>query len=348
MILTNQKIKTRSLDEYNLVMNLRREKKGRGAITLSRMTGIPRHTIHDWIYRRTKPKCLRKTKILPSRAKKLSPELAYILGVIEGDGCLYKYRRHSLRGECYGYGLVLSVTDKDFADYFYDQVKKWCGFHLYRNRGPQTGIGYKDIYTIRLRSKDAYEFLKTFDLDELKESSEEIKCMFLNGFFDSEGHVPKRKNGFIHIGVVNLDIILLVRNLLQSLNIKFGSILEKNLTDKTFYYFHIGSIESLQRFKDKVGFSIKRKQDRLVHILDSNQSYKELQLQKEQYKLNKEVVYKLILNNQGISLSEIARKLNWDVGKASNYTKRMEKKGRIYKVPSGYKDEKLIFSKVHI
>lgn len=265
----NQKIKTRTLEEYTQVMRVRKQKKAQDVIKISRITGIPKDTIRGWIYRGVKPKRLRKTKFLPKESKKLGPELAYILGVIQGDGCLCKSKRHSLRGECFDYILVLGVTDKDFADYFSKQLEKWSSFKTYKYKYPQRGKGTKDIYGIRLRSKDVFEFLSNFDLDILLESDEQIKSMFLKGLFDSEGSVSKtKKSRTIRIGMCNIKIIKLAKNLIESLGIKCGKIHVRKVLDyKPLYLFCISSKESLKRYRDCIGFSIKRKQERLDNLI---------------------------------------------------------------------------------
>jgi intein-encoded DNA endonuclease-like protein len=254
-------IKTRTVKEYDLIMNLRKKNK-LGAVRLSRITNIPKDIIHDWIYRGVKPKRLRKTKFLPKYARQLTPELAYILGVIKGDGCLCKSRRHSLRGACFDYVLVLGVTDREFAEYFAKQVTKWSGFTLYMYVRRQLGKGPKDIFCVRLRSKDVYKFLNDFDLNKLKIASDEAKSQFLKGFYDSEGSVNTRSK-MIHVGVVDKETILLVRSLLSSLGITFGGLLEKKLQKLTFYYFIIASTQSLLLFRNLIGFSIERKQESL-------------------------------------------------------------------------------------
>lgn len=264
------KLKTRTLEEYALVMTLRNKTK-KGQITLSKLTGISKHTIHDWIYLGVKPKRLRKTKFLPEGAKRLTPELAYVLGVLKGDGCLCKNKRHSLRGECFDYVLTLGVTDEDFAEYYKEQLEKWSRFIAYAHIRPPRGKGTKPVFTIRLRSKDIYEFLNGFDINKLKLSSSTIKAMFLRGLYDSEGHVSKfreNKNGLIHIGMADFKTVVLAKELLSLLNIHSGKLLERTLNTGTrFYYFHIGSLEGLRKFRDNVGFSIRRKQERLNDLI---------------------------------------------------------------------------------
>jgi intein-encoded DNA endonuclease-like protein len=260
----NFKIRTRTLEEYQRVMSLK--KKGVGQIKLARIAGISQHTIHDWLYLGAKPKRLRKIKLLPLKAKELTPELGYILGVIESDGCLCKSKRNESRGENFDYALILGVTDKDFADFFTQQVEKWCDYKPYTSVTPPRGMGTKDVYWVRLRSKDAYEFLNSFDLNQLKKAPKEVKSMFLRGFFDGDGSVCKA----IHIGVTNKETITLANRLLKSLGIKSGHIHTKpTIFGTPFHHFIIASAKSLQRFQEKVGFSIKRKQDRLVALVQS-------------------------------------------------------------------------------
>ena len=225
MNLSNQKIKTRTLEEYEQVMAIRKDKKYQGILKISRKTGIPINTVRDWIYRGVKPKRLRKTKILREEAKVLSPSLAYILGVVEGDGCLCKSKRRETPGENYDYFLALKVIDEDFADYFAYQVETWSKFVTYKCKTSHSTENRKDIFTIRLRSKDVYEFLSYYDLNKLLQADEKTKGMFLKGFYDSEGSVARDIHGrSIIVGVVNLETITLVRKLLESLNFKLPNL----------------------------------------------------------------------------------------------------------------------------
>jgi len=330
-----QKIKTRTLEEYNLVKKIRKERKRQGIIKISRLTGIPTNTIRDWIYRGVKPKRLKKIKILPEKAKILSPELAYILGVIEGDGCLCKAKRRSIPGKNYDYILTLGVTDKDFADYFSKILTKWSSFKPYMAKRPPRELGTKDVYIVRLRSKDTYEFLFNYDLNTLFKSNKKIKCMFLRGFYDSEGHVTKNIVGrSIVVGVVNLKIMKLVRKLFKSMNIKISDLKSRKLEGfQRYYYFNISSTKALELFRDKIGFSIMRKQERLTNVLNQLPTSEEIAQKKKGYLNNRKLLYKFIRENPGWCSYDISKKIGWKKTKVASYLKFLLKCNLIFRVP---------------
>mgnify|MGYP001607263390 FL=1 len=57
---------------------------------------------------------------MPNKARKLSSELAYIYGVLIGDGHLEQSKLVNR--------VNLNVSDKDFAMAFAKTLKNWCGF----------------------------------------------------------------------------------------------------------------------------------------------------------------------------------------------------------------------------
>ena len=74
-----------------------------GVAEASRRTGIPKGTIKGWKHERYKPPA---TKWHPEP----SNELAYVLGVLYGDGSVYIDRYH--------YRIQLGVKDLEFAEAF--------------------------------------------------------------------------------------------------------------------------------------------------------------------------------------------------------------------------------------
>ena len=120
----------------------------------------------------------------------LSIELAYILGVIEGDGCVSRDR------------IVLSAIDKDFVDEFERNlraigIKKITrGIVEKSKKNPK----WKDQYEVCAFSLDFvewYEGLNKYDeYVRMFGDSEEMMCAFLRGTFDSEGTVYVKYNNF--------------------------------------------------------------------------------------------------------------------------------------------------------
>ena len=67
-----------------------------------------------------------RNKHLPNRFKPVSsPDLSYVLGVLMGDGCVYKtIRRYNHKKIYYGYMIHLSVRDKSFAEEFAEALSQ--------------------------------------------------------------------------------------------------------------------------------------------------------------------------------------------------------------------------------
>jgi len=116
-------------------------------------------------------------------------------------------------------------------------------------------------------------------LKTLIENDTECKAAFLRGFFDSEGCVSK----FGAVIVYNTDLILVeyVKQLLSSLGIettgprlylKSGTAFRDLRTRKTYkskkdaYELYV-TADSLQTFYRLIGFTVRRKQQRLVDYL---------------------------------------------------------------------------------
>ena len=205
---------------------------------------------------------------------KSSEELAYIIGVKLGDG----YTRR-VKKRVKGYNNVflgLKVKDVEFADEFARCLAKVLGRHP-----PKPFYDKKrGWYVVEVESKTLYELLKKpVNLDGLKkyiEHCEDCMAAFLRGFADSEGSVDK--SGPIYI--VNTDLVLLmyVKDLLQRLGVvatgprpktRQGGVFHDPLTGKRYkdcYYLRI-RVSSNITFYRKVGFTIRRKQERLENYI---------------------------------------------------------------------------------
>jgi intein-encoded DNA endonuclease-like protein len=205
-----------------------------------------------------------RTKRLPSKAKNLAADLAYILGVIKGDGCVSVAQRR----------VILSATDKDFVSEFKRALENWSEFSArFYSRDIKKPVYIKNRKTqwvSYIDSKDAAEFLADFDVHKIQTSSAEIKCAFLKGLFDSEGSVSKDSVIFYNS---NFRIIELVYNLLTDLGIepKINHYKAKSLSGKEISYSRvcIYKKDSLRKFANLVGFSIVRKADKLRALVEN-------------------------------------------------------------------------------
>jgi intein-encoded DNA endonuclease-like protein len=199
---------------------------------------------------------------------KSSPELAYVIGVILSDG--YK---------CFdekNYFLRLAVIDKEYAEEF--------GRCLARVLGKKEP--YKPYWNEKLKqwivigySVQLYKFLDK-PLEELKIYIEHCKdCIsaFLRALFDGEGSMPKHKRA-LRLYNTNKELLIYTQYLLKRyfnidttgpyLATRKGTIvhLPNNMISKAngdCYYIYI-PVKSLLDFYKHIGFTIKRKQQRLI------------------------------------------------------------------------------------
>lgn len=219
---------------------------------------------------------------------KPSPELAYVLGVMFGDGSFYCDKK---LGE---YVLQIYVTDKDFAENF----SKCCSI-LLRKKKP-IAVNYikpirkwKAIYSARIRSKQLYHFVKSIkeDFEKGKGYIEKYPVDFIRGLADSEGCPVICAARVFKISVIvasstNFELLKYTQGLLSNFNIKstlrlsrksgvIDPIIEgrKILRAKDLYDLSLNSNSAVKLYFDKISFSISRKHVKLfdgINLLGSS------------------------------------------------------------------------------
>ncbi|MFH0829731.1 MAG: LAGLIDADG family homing endonuclease [Candidatus Aenigmatarchaeota archaeon] len=110
-----------------------------------------------------------------------SLELSYILGVLEGDGCVYKTKT------AYGHEHIIQLCVKDKK--FLEEFNRCLGKVFSRT----VKIIYckSGLYKICLRSKAFYEWYYNLTAEELSRISLTHPNAFIKGFYDSEGSLTK-------------------------------------------------------------------------------------------------------------------------------------------------------------
>jgi intein-encoded DNA endonuclease-like protein len=203
-----------------------------------------------------------------------SEDLAYVIGAVCGDGYV------GLKRHCKDYTLTiihLRAKDKEFVEEFAIRIGRVL------NRPPPKPKVKRSTgrYYIKVESKTLYELLKKpVDLERLRKYIEHCdKCIaaFLRGFFDAEGSISE--NGPIHL--VNSDYRLLkyMQSLLERFEIvtagphlqhQQGSIMhikgKQYVRRRDVYYIHVKRSCNMGFYKH-IGFTIKKKQERLVNYL---------------------------------------------------------------------------------
>lgn len=273
-----------TLEDYNKVLALKKE--GLGSLRISKKLGFPRATVEGWINcgrkpyyfsekrikacnskknikrlrklsKKSQPLAIikaRKVNIKPLKNKKVDGQLAYVLGVLLGDG-------HISQGR-----IILSAIDKDFVRNFKSNLEGWSKYEarFYWRKIKVSGkIKRRKIqWVCYLDAVEIGKFLRNFDINKLKKKKEKI--LFLRGFFDSEGSFSKDyeliayNKDYKKMGVVSKFLNDL------GLENRINRYTVKNINGKSILYYYLKIIgKSRYLFYQKIGFSIQRKQERM-------------------------------------------------------------------------------------
>ena len=196
-----------------------------------------------------------------------SPELAYTIGVVLGDGNLNVHEYHN--------EILLSVTDGDFAKEF-----SRC-LSIVLNKSRPYRVRWSENRK-RWIVQGASILLHKFLSRQCRELRPWIRhCMkcetaFLRAFYDSEGSV----SGGIQVSNTSKDVLFFVRHLLRELRIETGKLYVQKIAGtilkdprtgrlyarkKNCYALRVRS-KSVLDFTNIVGFTIERKQLKLLEI----------------------------------------------------------------------------------
>jgi len=206
--------------------------------------------------------------------EKPSPELGYVIGAMLSDGCLY------FDGKNYLYLLLLAVNDKEYAEEFGRCLAKVLG-----KKEPYKPFWNKNLkqWVVKESSIQLFEFLNR-PFEELKfyiEYSKENVTSFLRALFDGDGSIyvkikGERRKRQLYLHNTNEKLLGYVQYLLKEyfginstlhLATKKGSIRhfpnKITKTTKDYYYLYV-HVRGLLNFYKHIGFTIKRKQQRLI------------------------------------------------------------------------------------
>jgi intein-encoded DNA endonuclease-like protein len=200
---------------------------------------------------------------------KPSEDLGYVIGVCLGDGYT--------RATSSGYVIGLQAKDKEFVKEFGRRLGNVLG----RNPIKPKFRKNERAYVAEAKSKTLYELLKKpVDLKRIKKHVEHCpKCTaaFLRGLFDSEGHVSKK--GYCYLYNTNYEVLVDVQRLLRRFGIestgpwlakKKGTTIYRHgkryKAKENCHYIYIRA-ESLPKFYQLIGFTIRKKQKRLEEYL---------------------------------------------------------------------------------
>jgi len=248
---------------YKEVLRLHRE--GAKVLTISQKLKIWPETVRRQI-NGSNPLARRLFIVTPCE------ELSYVIGVIKGDGCLYIDRGR--------WAIKLAAKDLDFVKEFARCIAK-----LLAKERPYPILFLKDgRYRVVAHSRSLFEFLRK-ELDYLKPYINKHPSGFLRGLADSEGSVNTSVyrncgepcfNVSLHISNTNLEILEEAKSLLSTHfdiaariypSNKAGTITfisgRKMMRKRDNHRLVIQRFSDLEKFLMHIGFSIKRKQEKL-------------------------------------------------------------------------------------
>jgi intein-encoded DNA endonuclease-like protein len=263
---------------YEDVIELRRQrlkhKEIQEKIYKKHRKRLPISTIKDWINRKHNPfGKVNKFNEEPS------PKLEYIIGTMFTDG--YKY----IDKKKPQYFIRLEAKDKEFAEKFAECLTKVLGrkkpykpfFDRKRKRWIVIGCS---VLLFKFLNRTLKELKTIIEYDE--------KCVsaFLQALFDSEGSIHikikgRKRRRQLYLCNTNRKLLIYAKYLLKKyfdvdssgphLVRKKGNIVhfpngKIAKTNKDYYYLYVRT-KSFLNFYRHVGFSIKRKQQRLIKAI---------------------------------------------------------------------------------
>lgn len=205
---------------------------------------------------------------------KLEPsyELSYLLGVLKGDGCIYKSRNEKNK-TCIVYIIQLRVIDKEFIEYFAEVLEKIFGRKV--KIGTYLDDRSKLFYRVSIHSKSFYEWYNSKIEEEIFKIARFFPNAFIKGMFDSEGNLTyfkSRDNSYpvVRICSSNHSLIRTVKEWLEEFYQIIGIIKMVPSTERTIngrickfkkdvYVLGIYKQGYVRKFYKSIGTSISRK-----------------------------------------------------------------------------------------
>lgn len=141
-----------------------------------------------------------------------SSALAYLLGVLLGDGYVCKVRK--TRGG-YTYLTGLCVKDRIFAEKFAKTISK-IGLN------PYIHAEKRGFHRVWATSIDFYEWYKSLSLEQIRELINGFESQFVCGFYESEGSISLDKSEMLYIQIRNKrrELLSMIQDILDSWGIE--------------------------------------------------------------------------------------------------------------------------------
>jgi len=185
-----------------------------------------------------------------------TPNLSYILGVIEGDSSVFHCDSHR-------YIIAMETTARKFNLSFEKALEAI-------KLNPNTyEIKSRKTWRTRANSKAFYDWYNSLDLEKIEEflSGRRMKEAFVRGFYESEGNISKPNKWCwrVKMECTNKELMKMVHRLLKELDFNFNFGLRENRHgrgDRLLYELESAKKDEVSRFMTDIDPCIKRIRER--------------------------------------------------------------------------------------
>ena len=185
--------------------------------------------------------------------------MAYVLGVMAGDGACTRFR--SRRGRLH-YVIHLTTKDEEFARSFAEALKqigvKTVKVYCYETKNPRWHPYYWHVFA---NCKFLVEWLMNIGVEELRSEVVGFERDFIRGFYESDGSIYVINRRYLCIEMVNRDekLIALVKELLDNLGYHFMLDIDQRKDGGVDYRLRLTRQDEISRFLREVNPVIKRR-----------------------------------------------------------------------------------------
>lgn len=255
--------------EVQLLEAIKMKSEGISCCEISRRLGVNRSLVSLWVRGKCRPSVMSEFAAKAGH-EEMSEAKAYILGVMCGDGSIWKNKNG-------GDSVGLDVKDEDFAEAFARAICDVYGFDAKVTKQIHANLMQGFVYRVRLGIKSVCDDLMRLSPAGygtvgwrvpkcVASARSEERGAFLRGFFDSEGYAGKQTQACS----TNEAGLLEVASLLATLGIR-TTYASQATVGKSVLHKILISASSRRLFLEKVGFSIKRKQEALRAIVEAGE-----------------------------------------------------------------------------
>lgn len=196
------------------------------------------------------------------------PSLSYIIGVYYGDGCAFISKEKHTKS--HRYRFQMTAKDYDFVIAVKNALENIVNNRIY------ISIQKEKYFRVETQNKTLVRFLKK-PFDYIRSFIEKHPADFLRGLFDSDGGIYHDRKGVYRVRLYNTnkEMLLYVKKLLlktygiissdiwlnapKGRELKFGNRIY--FSSKDAWVLQIVRKTSVAMFMNRIGFSIKRKND---------------------------------------------------------------------------------------